>query len=181
MTHSAAATTGAPDRESDSMLRAGHSAHLLRRPAGGRQRHGPVGDGHRSGATSTAGTTLRRRLQQALARPVVQLTAGVCAPSRITTRGVQGAFEASATAPERLSLTWTHGNDLARLDVSLRRWTASIHEFRDQQQQRRGMAHPAGGPGMTSDPGPRSEPGVIVKTLTYHVRDVRDDDGFSGH
>jgi hypothetical protein len=32
----------------------------------------------------------------------------------------------SATAPDRLSLTWTHGNDVARLEVDLAAMTASI-------------------------------------------------------
>ena len=64
-------------------------------------------------------------LQQALARPVVQSLLALLR-LRNTHPAFAGTFEASATAPDRLSLTWTHGNDVARLDVDLAAMTASI-------------------------------------------------------
>ena len=64
-------------------------------------------------------------LQQALARPVVQSLLALLR-FRNTHPAFAGAFEASATAPDRLALTWTHGNDVARLDVDLAAMTASI-------------------------------------------------------
>ena len=63
--------------------------------------------------------------QQALARPVVQSLLALLR-LRNTHPAFAGTFEASATEPDRLSLTWTHGNDVARLDVDLAAMTASI-------------------------------------------------------
>jgi len=64
-------------------------------------------------------------LQQALARPVVQSLLALLR-LRNTHLAFAGTCEAAATAPDRLSLTWTHGNNVARLDVDLEVMTASI-------------------------------------------------------
>jgi len=37
-----------------------------------------------------------------------------------------GTFDAVAPAPDRLVLTWTHGNQVARLEVDLTAMSASI-------------------------------------------------------
>ena len=64
-------------------------------------------------------------LQQALARPVVQSLLALLR-FRNTHPAFAGTFESSATAPDRLVLTWTHGHHVARLDVDLTAMTASI-------------------------------------------------------
>jgi sucrose phosphorylase len=64
-------------------------------------------------------------LHQALARPVVQSVLELLR-FRNTHLAFAGTFEALAPAPDRLGLTWTHGTDMARLDVDLAAMTASI-------------------------------------------------------
>jgi len=64
-------------------------------------------------------------LQQALTRPVVQSLLALLR-LRNTHPAFAGTVEPWAAAPDRLSLTWTHGNDVARLDVDLAAMTASI-------------------------------------------------------
>jgi sucrose phosphorylase len=64
-------------------------------------------------------------LQQALARPVVQSLLALLR-LRNTHPAFAGTFDASAAAPDRLSLVWTHGNDVARLEIDLGSMTASI-------------------------------------------------------
>jgi sucrose phosphorylase len=63
--------------------------------------------------------------QQALARPVVQSLLELLR-FRNTHPAFAGTFAAVTTTPDRLALTWTHGGDVARLDVDLRAMTASI-------------------------------------------------------
>ncbi len=64
-------------------------------------------------------------LQQALARPVVRSLLALLR-LRNTHPAFAGTFAALATTPDRLALTWTHGDDVARLDVDLTAMTASI-------------------------------------------------------
>ena len=64
-------------------------------------------------------------LQQALARPVVQSLLALLR-FRNTHPAFAGTFEAVATTPDRLTLTWTNGTDVARLNVDLAAMTASI-------------------------------------------------------
>jgi sucrose phosphorylase len=64
-------------------------------------------------------------LQQELARPVVRSLLTLLR-LRNTHPAFAGTFAALATTPERLALTWTHGRNVARLDVDLTAMTASV-------------------------------------------------------
>jgi sucrose phosphorylase len=64
-------------------------------------------------------------LQQALARPVVQSLLDLLR-LRNTHAAFAGTFEASAPAPDRLRLAWSHGSHVARLEVDLTAMSASI-------------------------------------------------------
>src|SRR3954469_20169095 len=64
-------------------------------------------------------------LQQEVARPVVRSLLALLR-LRNTHPAFGGTFAALATTPERLALSWTHGHDVARLDVDLIAMTASI-------------------------------------------------------
>jgi sucrose phosphorylase len=64
-------------------------------------------------------------LQQDLARPVVRSLLAL-ARLRNTHPAFAATFAALATPPDRLALTWTHGRDVARLDVDLTAMTASV-------------------------------------------------------
>jgi sucrose phosphorylase len=64
-------------------------------------------------------------LEEALARPVVRSLVALLR-LRNTHPAFAGAFRVLSTTPDRLSLTWTHGDDVARLDVDLAAMTASI-------------------------------------------------------
>lgn len=64
-------------------------------------------------------------LQQALARPVVRSLLALLR-LRNTHPAFAGTFEAVSPTADRLTLTWTRGNDVARLDVDLAAMTASI-------------------------------------------------------
>lgn len=64
-------------------------------------------------------------LQQALARPVVRSLLALLR-FRNTHPAFAGTFEALSTAANRLTLTWTAGTDVARLDVDLTAMTAAI-------------------------------------------------------
>ena len=104
-------------------------------------------------------------LQQALARPVVQSLLALLR-LRNTHPAFAGTFEAAATAPDRLSLTWTHEERRGPSRCRSCGDDGVDQEFRDRRRQRRGMASPAAGPGMTSDQ-VRDQNLAIVKTLTY--------------
>ena len=64
-------------------------------------------------------------LDQALARPVVRSLRELL-QLRNTLPAFAGTFRSLATTPNRLALTWTHGDEVARLDVDLAAMTASI-------------------------------------------------------
>ena len=64
-------------------------------------------------------------LQQALARPVVRSLLALLR-LRNTHAAFAGTFDASATAPDRMSLRWAHGHDEARLEIDLGSMSASI-------------------------------------------------------
>ncbi|HVZ20128.1 MAG TPA: sucrose phosphorylase [Vicinamibacterales bacterium] len=64
-------------------------------------------------------------LQQALGRPVVRSRLALLR-FRHSHPAFAGSFDGAATTPGRLTMTWTHGADLARLDVDLTAMTASI-------------------------------------------------------
>jgi sucrose phosphorylase len=63
--------------------------------------------------------------EEALARPVVQSLLALLR-LRNTHPAFAGTFQVLATTPERLSLAWTRGDDVARLDVDLTAMTASV-------------------------------------------------------
>ena len=64
-------------------------------------------------------------VEEALARPVVRALLALLR-LRNTHPAFAGMFRALATTPNRLALTWTHGDDVARLDVDLVAMTVSI-------------------------------------------------------
>jgi sucrose phosphorylase len=64
-------------------------------------------------------------LEEALGRPVVQSLLALLR-LRNTHPAFAGTFQVLTPAPERLVLTWTRGDDVARLDVDLAAMTASI-------------------------------------------------------
>lgn len=64
-------------------------------------------------------------VEEALARPVVRSLLALLR-LRNTHPAFAGMFRSLATAPNRLALTWTDGDDVARLDVDLAAMTASI-------------------------------------------------------
>src|SRR3954464_3726446 len=64
-------------------------------------------------------------LEQELARPVVRSLLALLR-FRNAHPAFAGTFAALATTPERLALSWTHGHDVARLDVDLTAMTASV-------------------------------------------------------
>ena len=66
-------------------------------------------------------------LEEALGRPVVQSVLALLR-LRNTHPAFTGTFEAVATAPDRLALSWTRGADAVRLDVDLAAMTASLTE-----------------------------------------------------
>ncbi len=78
-----------------------------------------------------AGRDINRRyytaadLQHALARPVVQSLLELLR-LRNTHPAFAGTFEAVAPAPDRLALTWTDRDHMARLDVDVTAMSASI-------------------------------------------------------
>lgn len=63
--------------------------------------------------------------EEALARPVVQSLLALLR-LRNTHPAFAGTFQVWATTPDRLALTWTRGDDVARLDVDLTAMTASV-------------------------------------------------------
>jgi sucrose phosphorylase len=64
-------------------------------------------------------------VEEALARPVVRSLLALLR-LRNTHPAFAGTFRALATAADRLEMTWTHGDNLARLDVDLTAMTVSI-------------------------------------------------------
>jgi sucrose phosphorylase len=64
-------------------------------------------------------------LRQELGRPVVQSLLALLR-LRNTHPAFAGTFDAPATAPDRLSLMWTHGDQVARLEIDRGAMTASI-------------------------------------------------------
>jgi sucrose phosphorylase len=80
---------------------------------------------------TTIGRDINRRyytaadFEQAVARPVVQSLFALLR-LRNSHPAFAGAFETAPTASDRLALIWTHGDDLARLDVDLTAMSATI-------------------------------------------------------
>jgi sucrose phosphorylase len=64
-------------------------------------------------------------VEAALTRPVVRSLLALLR-LRNTHPAFAGTFRALATAPDRLAMTWTDGDEVARLDVDLAAMTASI-------------------------------------------------------
>ena len=64
-------------------------------------------------------------VEQALARPVVRSMLALL-HFRNNHPAFAGTFDAVTPTPDRLTLTWTHATDVARLDVDLTAMTASV-------------------------------------------------------
>jgi hypothetical protein len=103
-------------------------------------------------------------VDDALARPVVRSLLALLR-LRNTHPAFAGTFRTLATEPDRLAMTWTHGDHVARLDVDLTAMTVSITGS-GTGRRGRDMAQPARGTRMT-DEAARGQNLAIIKALTY--------------